>query len=119
MNIPQQLKIDIFFAPTNIIPTNNQPDPDLSEVIDYDTYTFEINNKQNLIFTKIFNDSLPKILNIIIRDNNNNQPILNFAYNLFRFEIMNMEKIVLELLNTKKGANKFLLEIELYKSCKA
>ena len=32
---------------------------------------------------------------------------------------MNMEKIVLELLNTKKVANKFLLEIELYKSCKA
>ena len=28
---------------------------------------------------------------------------------------MNMEKIVLELLNTKKVANKFLLEIELYK----
>ena len=119
INIPQQLKIDIFFSGAIINPTSNQPNPDFSEVIDYDNYAFEINNKQNLTFNKNFNDSFPKILNIIIRDNNNNQPILNFAYNLFRFEIMNMEKIVLESLGMKKGAIKFLLEIEIFKSCKS
>ena len=116
--IPQQLKIDVIFSGAIVNITNNQLNPDFNQIIDYDNDNFEINNKQDLIFIKNFNDSLPKILNIIIRDNNN-KPLLHFAYNLFRFDIMNMDKIVIESLNNEREAKKFLLEIELFKSCKA
>ena len=115
INITNKLNLDIVFSGGVVEPTISQPNPDLREMIEYDNENFEILNLNDLFFKKNFgNDNyLPKFLNIIIRDDSNN-PLYTFCFNLERFDIMKIDKIVLESLT--KGQSKFLLEIILFKN---